>query len=55
MINKEEALFLFLFLGYGTKTYRNPFLNIMVSGKNITVAVLELVDFQRNLVDGGKR
>ena len=55
MINKEEALFIFLFIGYGTKIYRNPLLNIIVSGKKITVAVLELVDFQRNLVDGGKR
>ena len=42
-----------LFLGDGTTIFRNPLLKMLVSGKNLPVEVLELVDFQAHLADGG--
>ena len=41
-----------LFLGDGATISRVPLLNILVSGKNLPVFVLELVDFQGHLEDG---
>ena len=42
-----------LFLGDGATISRVPLLNILVSGKNLPVAILELVDFQGHLADDG--
>ena len=44
-----------LFLGDGATISRAPLLNILVSGKNLPVAVLELVDCQGHLSDGGTK
>ena len=44
MICKEADIFVMLVLGYGATTSRCPLLNILTSGKNISVAVLEIVD-----------
>ena len=52
-IKEESYNFGLLFLDDGAIISRIPLLNILVSGKNISVAVLELVDFQRQLADGG--
>ena len=46
LIKKESDIFGFLFLGDGATISRVPLLKIVVSGKKIPVAVLELVDFQ---------
>ena len=54
MIKKESDIFGFLILGDGATISINPPVNILVSGKNIPVAVLELVDFQGHLADGGE-
>ena len=54
LIKKESGIFGFLFLGDGATIYRIPLLNILVSGENIPVAVLELVDCQGYLVYGGE-
>ena len=43
LIEKESEISGLLFLGYGATIYRVPLLNILVSGKNIPMAVLELV------------
>ena len=42
-----------LFLGDGPTISRIPLLNILVSGKNVPLAVLELVICQSHLADGG--
>ena len=42
-----------LFLGDGATISRVTLLNILVSGNNLPVAVLELVDYQGHLVDCG--
>ena len=42
-----------LFLGDGDTISGITLLNILVLGRNILVAVLELVDFQGHLADGG--
>ena len=55
LIKKESDIFEFLILGDGTNISINPPVNILVSGKNIPVAVLELVDFQGHLADGGEK
>ena len=55
LIKKESDIFGLLFIGDGATIYRIPLLNILVSGKNLPVAVLELVDFQGHLADGGKK
>ena len=54
LIEKESDIFGFLFLGDGATISRVPLLNILVSRKNIPVAVLELVYCQDHLTDGGK-
>ena len=41
-----------LFLGDSATIFRIPLLNILVSGKNLPVDVLELVDCQGHLLDG---
>ena len=53
LIEKESDVFVLLFLGDGAATSRIALLNILVSGKNILVAVLELVDCQDHLAHGG--
>ena len=45
----------FLFLGDGATIYGVPLLKILVSGKNLPVALLELVDCQVHLADGGEK
>ena len=55
LIEKESDIFGFLFLGDGSTISRVPLLNILVSGKNLPVAVLELVDFKGHLADGGTK
>ena len=40
IINKESDFFVFLFLGDGVTIFRTPFLNILMSGKNLPVSVL---------------
>ena len=55
MIDKEEYILGMLLLGDGAKIYRTLLLNILVSDKNISVAVLELVDFQGHLPDQGDK
>ena len=44
LIEKEYNIFGFLILGDGATIYRVPLLNILVSGNNLPVSVLELVD-----------
>ena len=53
LIKKESDIFGLLFLGDGATISRIPLLKILVSGKYIPVSVLELVDFQGHLADGG--
>ena len=53
LIEKESEIFGLLFLGDGATISRVPLLNILVSGKNIPVAVLELVYCRGHLADGG--
>ena len=53
LIEKESDIFGLLFIGDGATISRVPLLNILVSGGNLPVAVLELVDFQGHLSDGG--
>ena len=55
LVEKESEIFGLLFLGDGATISRVPLLNILVSGKNIPVAVLELVDCQGHLADGGTK
>ena len=54
LIKKESEIFGLLFLGDGATISRVPLLNILVSGKNLPLAVSELVDCQGHLADGGK-
>ena len=42
-----------MFIGDGDTLYITPLLNILVSGKNLSVAVLELVECQGRLEYGG--
>ena len=53
-IKKESKIFGLLFLGDDSKILRCLLLNIMASGKNIPVAVLEIADCQGNLGDEKK-
>ena len=46
MIKKEAEIFPLLFLGDGATISRCPLLNILDSGENIPVSVLEIVDCQ---------
>ena len=55
LIKKESDIFGLLFLGDGTTISRIPLLKILVSGKNLPVSVLELVDCQGVLADGGEK
>ena len=55
MIKTESDIFGLLFLGDGATIPGCPLLNILASGKNIPVAVLEIVDFQGHLSDGNKK
>ena len=54
IIKKEAEIFGLLFLGDGVKFSRCPLLNILASGENILVVVLETVDCQGYLDDGNK-
>ena len=54
MIKKESDISELLFLGDGATIYRFTLLEILVSVKNLPVAVLELVECQGHLEDGGK-
>ena len=53
LIEKESDIFGLLFLGDGATISRIPSLNIFVSGKNLPVAILELVDCRGHLAYGG--
>ena len=55
LIEKESDIFGLLFLGDGATISRVPLLNILVSGKNLPVALLELVDYQGYSADGGTK
>ena len=55
LIKKQSDIFGLLFLGDGASISRIPLLNILVSGKNLPVAVLELVDCQVHLAYGGEK
>ena len=50
MIKKEIEIFKLLFLGDGVTISRCPMLNILDSGKNIPVAILEIVTFSRSFI-----
>ena len=54
MVKREAEIFGLLFLGDGSAISRFPLLNILASGKNKPVAVLEFVDCQGHLADGNK-
>ena len=54
LIKKGSYIFGLLSIGDGATITRIPLFNILVSGKNIPLDVLELVDFQGNLAYGGK-
>ena len=54
-IKKESKIFGLLFLGDDSKILRCLLLNIMDSGKNIPVAVLEIAYCQGNLGDEKKK
>ena len=53
LILKQSYIFGFLFLGVGAIIYIITLLKILVSGGNILVDALELVDCQGHLSDGG--
>ena len=53
LIKKESDVFGLLFIGDGATVSIIPLLNILVSGENLPVAVLELVDFQGHLAYDG--
>ena len=56
ILNKGESdIFGLLFLGDGATISRISLLNIFVSGKNLPVAVLELVDWQGHLADSREK
>ena len=55
VIKNEEESFGFLFIGGSDTIPRAPLLNILVSDKNLSASVLELVDFQERLADGGNK
>ena len=55
MIKKEADIFGLLFLGYGDTISRCLLLNIVASGKNIPVSVLEIVYCRGHLDDGNKK
>ena len=55
LIKKEYDIFGLLFLGDGATISRIPLLKILFSKKKLPVAVLELVDYQVHLEDGGEK
>ena len=55
MIKNKAYIFWLSFLGDGATISRFPLLNIMASGENIPVAVLEIVDCHGHLADGNKK
>ena len=55
LIKKESDIYGLLFLGNGATISIITLLNILVSGNNLPVAVLDLVDFQGHLADGGEK
>ena len=55
MIKKRAAIFGLLFLRDYETISRCPLLNIMASGVNIPVSVMEIVDCQGHLADGNKK
>ena len=55
LIDKQSEIFGLLFLGDGATISRVTLLNNLVSGKNLPVAILELVDLQGHLADGGTK
>ena len=55
LIKKESDIFGLLFLDDGATISRIPLLNILVSGKNLPISVLELVGCHGHLVDGGEK
>ena len=55
MVKREAEIFGLLFLGDGAEISRFPLLNILASGKNKPVAVLEFVDCQGHLAYGNKK
>ena len=55
LIEKESEIFGLLFLGDGATISRVPIFKILFSGKNLPVALLELVDCQGHLADGGTK
>ena len=54
-IKKGADIFGLLFLGDGATISEPPFLNIMASGENTPVSVLEIGYCQGHLGDGGKK
>ena len=54
LIKKDSDIFGFLFLGDGATISRIRLLNILVSVKNLPVAILERVDCRVHLADGGE-
>ena len=52
---KNSLIFGLLFLGDGATISRIPLSKVLVSGKNLPVSVLELVDCQVHLADGGEK
>ena len=55
IIKKEADIFGLLFLGDGSTISRCPLINILDSGGEIPVSVLEIVYFQGHLSDGNKK
>ena len=55
LIKKESDVFGLLFLGGGATISRIPLLNVLVSGKNLLVSVIELVDCQGHLAYGEEK
>ena len=55
LILKQSDIFGFLYLGDGDTISGIPLLNILVSGKNRPVDLLELFCFKFHLADGGEK
>ena len=54
MIKNKTEIFGLLFFGNGATISIFPLLNILASSKNISVAILGIVDCQGHLADGNK-
>ena len=55
LIKKDSDIFGLLFIGDGATISRIRLLNILVSVKNLPAAILECVDCQVHLADGGEK